>query len=43
MKAEAAPRLGLMLLAWLILVSLIAFACSPAVLALAVLWSATPW
>lgn len=43
MKAEAAPRLGMILLIWLIMLGLIGLACSPVILALAVMWSASPW
>lgn len=43
MKAEAAPRLGLILLVWLVLLGLISIACAPVILALAVMWSASPW
>ena len=43
MRSEAAPRLGFVLAAWLVLAGLIAFTCSPVIYALAVIWSASPW
>lgn len=43
MKAEAAPRLGVILLVWMIMLGLIALACAPVIYALAVMWSASPW
>jgi hypothetical protein len=43
MKAEPAPRLGLLLLVWLVLIGLMAFACAPVIYVLAVTLSAAPW
>lgn len=43
MRAEPAPRCGALLVAWIVLVGLMAFTCAPVILALAVIWSARPW
>lgn len=40
---EAAPRLGAVLIVWLLLVAAIAFACAPVALALAAAWGAASW
>lgn len=40
MEAEGAPPLGLVIMAWLVLVAGIAFACAPVIYALAVVFGA---
>lgn len=43
MKVEAAPRFGMILLVWMIMLGLIGLACAPVIYALAAMWMASPW